>query len=249
MNIKEINEKIESELGIYPKTELGINLLTFYILSKRVKCNGVYEDYYYHKDCEFPFDGRDATYYHEFETRVYYDPKKDVVVSFCDSESKTFHYYDEYHYDKEKDELIEDRSIYDFSGCSGSEHLLYYKCCKKDVPYFKPIRLEGNLTIDCELKLYSGDKFIASLEDIVTMLNNKNEYEFKDIRKLERLVKGLTINITDLPKPYRNYLTRMSKFELGELELMSGNYGKALEIFKELAESSKRCTLKKIKEI
>ena len=244
MNIKEVNRKLEENLGIFPKTESGIDLFSFYALSKHVKCHGEYEDYSCYRGSEVTDNGRGEPRYHEYEDRVYYDIRRDIVVDFCDSEASRLSYRNEYHYDPENDKLVLDTSLgaSDSSIDFGKNYLLYYKCCKKDIPYFKPIKLEGNLTIDCEFNIYNGEEFIVSLEDIIDAVDNKDIYGREDVIELLKLTKGLTININDLPKAYVDYLKELKKLELLKIALITNDLKAAYNIYKEF-ETKKQLSL------
>ena len=193
MDLKEINETFGSQVGIQ-MLDGGINLITFYDLRNKVKCNGDYKDYY----C---YVWRNSAA-NRITDRIYFDPNTDEVIQ-SSYDWVLGHLEIPFHYDASKNCLVDQHQ----NKCEDSEYIKYYKCCKADVPYFKPLTIEGNLTMDCELNIYCGDKLVANLSNLINILQNPTEYDKNDISKLYNFLTGFSIKVSDLPKIYQNYIS------------------------------------------
>ena len=205
MNLKEINEILESEMSIIPQSG-DYNLLQLALMRMCIKCNGVYDDLYCVEGYERVYsDHADAFLHHTYYTRVYYSQKKDAIINYCDSEDKEPSYYIEYHYDTKQDKLVADNLS---DTLAGSCFLPYYKCCKNDDPYFKPIKIEGDLTIDCLLNIHRGKELVVSLPKLVGTLITPDGFSKQDVEKTYHLLTSLKVKSSDLPMLYQKYLER-----------------------------------------
>lgn len=234
MNIKEVNRVLESELSTQVKVnklmreELGIqldgtsiDLKSFYDLRTQLNCSGDYDDFYFKKKSETSMDGRGDPYCHVYVCRIYYDARNNTIRVFCDSEANEFNSDDEYYYDPQRDDLVPKENTDNAAAPFGMNFALndalgylctnrlecikYYKCCKQDIPWFKPFKIECDLIIDSELNMFKDGVLIANLSDLVTISNNPIGYNRDDIENLKNLLNTLTIKVSDLPKLYKDY--------------------------------------------
>ena len=204
MSIKEVLKIAEIELELCSNEEASavthIDLLKLNELRKKVKCFGQYEDYAEDENSELVVWGSKAYSHDDVSFRVYYDTTSDTV-----EETRTsWDMYGtiSYHYDSTKKDLVDDRGIEPIS----REYAKYYRACKNDVPYFKPINISGGLKIDSDLNIYHGEKFLVSLDSINHVIHNPGAYDEEDIKNAMSLLSLPLVQISDLPTIYRIYL-------------------------------------------